>query len=226
MAIKDTIDEFQGAARDAKAAGETMDASPSADATGDVSGSAEGSSRLEKTMGELSLDGQDFQDDFDFGEEDMAYSASELRCVDAALDLLRALRRCLKTANDSLHTLDSAATPATDKTTDVNTEESKREMHPNRNLAWAQALQGCLAKANDCAGEFGILLYPALNRSELTARAEDLRRALLEFCDKFDELEPAPNAPSSGSCDGKRPPPLREVVVETAEVLLVELAKL
>lgn len=230
VAIKDTIDEFQEAAKNKKSTEETADSTPLATATGDSSTSTKTSSELEKMMGDLSMNDPGLQDnDFDFNDDDddddMNYSPSELRCVDAALDVLRASRRCLKAANESLNKLDSAKPSGSGEATGISSDEEKRL---SRSLAWAQALQGCLSKANDGAAELGVSLYPPLNGGDLSARAEDLERALGEFCDVFDEQKGVESGSSAGSgsvADRKRPQ-LREIVEETADALRVELAKL
>lgn len=227
VAIKDTIDEFQEAATNSKATAATADSTPTATAAaaavGESSTGTKPSSGLEQIMGDLSMKDQGLQDDdLDFGDDDddddMNYSSSELRCVDATLDVLRALRRCLKAANDSLNTLDSA------KATGVASDDEENRF--SRDLAWAQTLQESLGKANDCAAELGMSLYPPLNGDDLSARTEDMRRALGEFCDVFDEREGAESAVCAESVANGKRPHLKEVVEETAKALREELAKL
>lgn len=100
--MKDTIDEFQEAAKTSAVANANKPEAP------------EGTKALGEQLSELGLgedgDGEGGEDDFDFDDMDEEYSPAELQCVTASLDLLRAFRRCLKATNDTLNTLDSAKT--------------------------------------------------------------------------------------------------------------------
>lgn len=218
VAIKDTIDEFQEAAKTAKAASETLDCP--ATSTKDSGG-------LEEMMGELDMKDQGLDDDdfLNFGGDDMDYSPSELRCVGATVDLLRALRRCLKAANESLNTLDSAEPTARGGTEGAADREANGDERLIRQLGWAQAVVVCLSKANDCAGEIGILLYPPLSGSELSARAEDLERALVEFLRVFEKPEGGENVPSAEAVVSGGQPHLAEIV-DKMQVLRAELVRL
>lgn len=98
--MKDTIDEFQEAAK------------TSAAANADKPDAPEGTQALGDQLSGLSMggdgEGAGAEDDFDFDDMDEEYSPAELQCVTASIDVLRAFRRCLKAANDTLNTLDSA----------------------------------------------------------------------------------------------------------------------
>lgn len=212
--MKDTIDEFQEAAKSAAAANAAKpEATEGSTGVASLNGKFDGLGMGGEGAGE----GGDFDDDFGGMDED--YSPSELRCVEASVDVLRVFRRCLKAANDSLNTLDSPQTPADGGAA----AESKGEGRLKEKLEWAQALQTCLNEANECAGELGILLYPPLSGGDLSGRADDLERSLLAFCDVFERS--AEGAQVGGGAVGEQSP-LRETVEEKWGVLRAVLAQL
>lgn len=179
VAIKDTIDEFVEAAKTAApantgnpdASGNTTDLDTQFAAKVTVGG---------KDSGEEGGGGG--YDDLDFGDMDEDYSAAELPCVQASIDVLRVFRRCLKVANESFNTLDSAQAKGAESEA---TAGAAGEGWLKGKLEWATSVQVYLEDANECAGEVGVLLYPPLDGGELLARANDLERSLVHFCDVF-----------------------------------------
>lgn len=214
VAVKDTINEFHEAATTTAAANA---------ANGDVSDShpegAPNTDGLEEKFGGLGLDSEEpgALDDFDLDDMDNDYSPSELRCVEASVDILRVFRRCLKAANDSLSTLDSAEGSGGEST------DTKDKDWLKQRLEWGGALQTCLDEANDCAGELGVLLYPPLSGSDLSGRARDLERTLAACCDVFGGSE---GAGTVGDGGGSGQLPLRTAVEEKMGVLRAELLRL
>lgn len=178
VAIKDTIDEFVEAVKTAAAANPEAGKS---DASTDATDLAEQIA----AKATVSADGEGAQDDFDFDEMDEDYSATELPCVEASIDILRVFRRCLKAANESFNTLDSAQPKAGGEAGDG----PAREEWLRERLTWAISVQKHLDDANECAGEVGILLYPSLDGGELLRRANELETSLTAFCDVFDAGE-------------------------------------
>lgn len=213
--MKDTIDEFQEAAKTAAAA--------NAEKPGDKPDAPEGAQALGEELSALSLGGDGAggrEDEFDFDDMDEEYSPSELQCVTASIDVLRAFRRCLKAANDTLNTVDSAqAQGEGEKGAAV--ESSKGEGWLEGRLQWAQALQACLEEAHECAGDLGMQLYPPLDSSELSGRADDLGRKLASFCDVF-----YTRGEEGEAGVGEKQSPLRTVVEEKLGVLRTGLAQL
>lgn len=212
VAVKDTIDEFQEAVVTAAAAAN--------DGNDEVSDNhpdgAQPTDGLTEKFGGLGLDseGPGGIDDFDLDDMDTDYSPSELRCVEASVDILRVFRRCLKAANDSLNTLDSAEGSEGDSS------DTKGEEWLKRRLEWGGALQTCLDEANDCAGELGILLYPPLSGSDLSGRTDEFERTLTAFCDAFDASE------AGGDGGGSGQTPLRTAVQDKMGVLRAELLRM
>lgn len=207
VAIKDTIDEFQEAAKTAAAA--NVDKS---DAPEDTQALGEELSGLR-----LGGDGAGEKDDFDFDDMDEDYSPSELQCVTASIDVLRAFRRCLKAANDTLNTLDSAQAQGENGAA----VESKGADWLEARLQWAQAVQACLEEAHECASDLGMQLYPPLDSSELSGRADDLGQKLKSFCDVFYTLG------EQGKVEGgEEQSPLRTLVEEKLGMLRTGLAQL
>lgn len=121
-------------------------------------------------------------DDLDFDDMDEDYSTAELQCVQASIDILRVFRRCLKVANESFNTLDSARSKGAE---DEAAAEAVGEGWLKRKLEWAISVQAHLQDANEYAGEVGVLLYPPLDGGELLGRANDLERSMISFCDVF-----------------------------------------
>ena len=165
----------------------------------------------------LGGDGAGEEDDFDFDDMDEEYSPSELQCVTASIDVLRAFRRCLKAANDTLNTLDS--TQAQGENAAVVGSQGADLLEGR--LQWAQAVQVCLEEAHECAGDLGMQLYPPLDSSELSGRADDLGRKLASFCDVFYTREEEGRVE-----DGQEQSPLRTVVEEKLGVLRTGMAQL
>lgn len=211
VAIKDTIDEFQEAGKAAAAANAGKPAAPE---------STQDTRELGERLGGLSVSGEvaRIEDDYDFDDMDEDYSQSELRCLEASIDVLRVFRRCLKSASDSLNTLDLPQTPGDGKAA----AESKSEGWLKGRLQWAQAWQGCLDEANECAGELGILLYPPLSGNDLSGRADDLERTLNAFCDVFESEDPAGKV--AGGVGGQLP--LRTLVGDKIGALRAVVAEL
>lgn len=205
--MKDTIDEFQEAAKTAAAAN-----ADKSDAPGDAQALGEELSGLS-----LGGDGAGGEDDFDFNNMDEEYSPSELQCVTASIDVLRAFRRCLKAANDALNTLDSAQ-PQGEDAAGV---ESKGANWLEGRLQWAQEVQACLEEAHECAGDLAMQLYPPLDSSELSGRADDLGRKLASFCDVFYTRG------EEGKVEaGQEQSPLRTLVEDKLGVLRTGMAQL
>lgn len=205
--MKDTIDEFQEAAKTAAAANADKSDAP-ADAQA-----------LSEELSGLSLggDGAGGEDDFDFDGMDEEYSPSELQCVTASIDVLRAFRRCLKAANDALNTLDSAQ-PQGEDAAGV---ESKGGNWLEGRLKWAQEVQACLEEAHECAGDLAMQLYPPLDSSELSGRADDLGQKLASFCDVFYTRG------EEGKVEaGQEQSPLRALVEDKLGVLRTGMAQL
>lgn len=175
VAIKDTIDEFVEAAKTA------------ALANAEMPGASKDTTDLDEqfaakvTVGgdEGGEEGGADHDDFDFDDMDEGYSSTELQCVEASIDILRVFRRCLKAANESLNTLDSAQSDG------AAAAGSEGEGWLQGKLAWAQSVQAHLEDANEVAGEVGVLLYPPLDGGELLGRAKDLEGSMTSFCDAF-----------------------------------------
>lgn len=205
IAVKDTIDEFQEAA---KAAAATNASKSTLEGASDSPG-------LDEQFSGLNVSdegaGEENECDFDFDDMDQEYSPSELRCVQASVDILRVFRRCLKAANDALNTLDSAQA-----------QEPKQEGWLEERLEWAQAMQSCLGEANDCVGEVGILLYPPLNAEDMSGRVDELGTNLTAFCDVFYADGGIGNAGNVGEINSS----LRLVAGEKLGALRVALAQL
>lgn len=207
--MKDTIEEFQEAAKAAAAAAQgTSDALHT---DGDTGG-------LGQALEDLKIDPEEPDGDFNF-DMTQDYSPSELRCVDATIDLMKFFRRCLKVANDSLNTLDSGKASSSGK---VPPRDLKRE------LAWANSLQVCLSKANESTSELGVLLYPPLDASELSGRSKDAGRALSEFCDVFGARDgTAGNGCGEGASPADAgPSPLRASLEEKLSSLRESISQL
>lgn len=113
---------------------------------------------------------------------DEDYSSTELQCVEASIDILRVFRRCLKEANESLNTLDSARSDGADGGAAAGSTGKGRLQGK---LEWVQLVQAHLEDANESAGEVGVLLYPPLDGGELLGRGKDLEGSLTAFCDAF-----------------------------------------
>lgn len=178
VAVKDTIDEFVEAAKNAADAN-----AGKADAPGDSTDLDEQFAAKATMGGKESGDGEaGGYDDLDFDDMDEDYSAAELQCVQASVDVLRVFRRCLKVANESFNTLDSAQSKAAEGEASV---EAAGDGWLKKKLEWANSVQAHLEDANECAGEVGILLYPPLDGGELLGRANDLERRMVSFCDVF-----------------------------------------
>lgn len=210
LAIKDTIDEFQEAAK----------TTPVADAgRAEALKGAQDTAEVDAQFSGLGLGGDaaEEQEDFDFDDMDEDYSPSELQCVQASIDVLRVLRRCLKAANESLNALDSDKAHGNGSAA----VDTKGDGWLKERLQWAQALQACLDEANDCAAEVGILLYPPLDGSDLSGRANDLERTLTEFCDVFYS-----NAEGAALGVGGEQSPLKALTEEKCGLLKAELARL
>lgn len=197
VAIKDTIEEFEQAAKASNC--KTNATEPDAEGTAD----------LEERFDGL---GTSEADDFDGADED--YSPSELPCVEASLNVLRVFRRCLKVANDALNTLDSSETRKE--------RMADEEQWVKERLGWAYSLQACLEEANEGAGELGVLLYPPLDASDLSARANDMEQSLVRFCDTFGFPEERGDKAKSSS----GPEPLRAAVGNKLGKLRQELERL
>lgn len=178
VAIKDTIDEFAEAAKTAALAN-----ADKPDAPGDTTDLDE-QFAAKVTVGgkEGGEEGGGGFDDLDFDDMDEDYSPAELQCVQASIDILRVFRRCLKVANESFNTLDSAQPKAAEG---EDAAGAAGEGWLKGKLEWANSVQGHLEDANECAGEVGILLYPPLDGGELVGRANDLERRVISFCDLF-----------------------------------------
>lgn len=205
VAIKDTIDEFVEAVKTAAAGTpETGKSEPASDKTDLADEFAAKATVSEDAEGEL--------DDFDFDEMDEDYSATELPCVEASIDVLRVFRRCLKAANESFNTLDSAQPKPGGEAGGV------REDWLRERLTWAKSVQANLDDANECAGEVGILLYPPLDGGELLRRANDLETSLTAFCGVFDACE--------GGESEARESTLRTAVAERISALKTAIDKL
>lgn len=205
--MKDTIDEFQEAVKTAAAANADKSDSPlDAPAVGEE-------------LSGLSLggDGAGEEDGFDFDDMDEEYSPSELQCVTASIDVLRAFRRCLKAANDTLNTLDSTQAQGENAAA----VESQGADWLEGRLQWAQAVQARLEEAYECAGDLGMQLYPPLDSSELSGRADDLGRKLASFCDVF-----YTRGEEGKVEDGQEQSPLRTLVEEKLGVLRTGMAQL
>lgn len=180
VAIKDTIDEFVEAAKNAGLAN-AGNAADVEEKTG-----LEGQFAAKVTVGGKESGEEDAEGDaFDFDDMDEDYSAAELQCVEASIDILRVFRRCLKAANEAFNTLDSAPSE------ELGVEGAGASTGPagegwlQGKLEWAKAVQDHLEDANECAGEVGVLLYPPLDGGELLRRATDLERSLASFCEAF-----------------------------------------
>lgn len=197
VAIKDTIEEFEQAAKASNCK------------TNSTEPDSEGTAELEERFDGL---GTSEADDFDDADED--YSPSELPCVEASLNVLRVFRRCLKVANDALNTLDCA------ETRKEGVVDEKQWV--NERLGWACSLQICLEEANEGASEMGVLLYPPLDASDLSARANDLEQSLVRFCDAFGSPEVREGEAKSGG----GPEPLRAAVGNKLSKLRQELEHL
>lgn len=224
MAIKDTIDEFQEAAKAAAEANGTP--ATATTTTGDAPKETQDSGGLGKMMGDLNVSGEGTQEGFEIDFDDMGkdYSPSELRCVEASVDILRILRRCLKAANNSLNAVQSVEAPVADGAKIAPEGEGRLR----RELAWAQTLQTTLGRANESAGELGILLYPPLNGNELLGRSDDLARTLREVCDVLNEQEGTGGGEHGASVEGGDGDqvPLRALMEEKIGVLRAELERL
>ena len=153
---------------------------------------------------------------------DANYSPSELRCVEASVNVLKVFRRCLKVANDALNTLDSSQANRREGQGDKGLEEGE---WLKERLGWAHSLQSCLEDANEGAGELGVLLYPPLSANDLAARVDDLERSLSAFCDAFGSPEEGEGKAGS-SCGLSGAVPLRAAVRDKLDVLRVELERL
>lgn len=178
VAIKDTIDEFVEAAKAAALAnvdkpGASKDAPPDHE---------EFAAKVTVGGDESGEGGRPDHDDFNFDDMDEDYCSMELKCVEASIDILRVFRRCLKEANESLNTLDSAQSDGADG--GAATGSPGKEWLQGK-LEWAQSVQAHLEDANEFAGEVGILLYPPLDGGELLDRAKDLTGSINAFCDSF-----------------------------------------
>ncbi|CAM9411174.1 unnamed protein product [Hapterophycus canaliculatus] len=176
VAIKDTIDEFAEAVKTAAAA---IPEAGKSDACPDATVLAE------QFAIQATVSGIGETHDLNFDEMDEDYSATELPCVEASIDILRVFRHCLKAANESFNTLDSARPKAGGEVGGG----AAREGWLQERLTWAKSVQTHLDEANECAGELGILLYPPLDGGELLRRASDLETSLTAFCDVFDASE-------------------------------------
>ncbi|CAM9244946.1 unnamed protein product [Scytosiphon promiscuus] len=178
VAIKDTIDEFVDAVKSAAATTpENGKPNPSPDETDlDEQFAAKAT---------VCSDEEGNQGDFDFDDMGEDYSTAELPCVEASIDVLRVFRRCLKAANESFNTLDSAPPKAGGEAGGG----AALEGWLREKLTWAKSVQTHLDGANECAGEVGILLYPPLDGEELLHRAKELETSLTAFCDVFDACE-------------------------------------
>ena len=197
VAIKDTIDEFVEAAKTAGLAN-----------AGNSAAGEEKNGLEEQFAAKVTVGGKDHGEEggegdaFDFDDMDEDYSAAELQCVEASIDILRVFRRCLKAANEAFNTLDSAPPEGVDAGTA--SAGSAGEGWLQGKLEWAKAIQVHLEQANECAGEVGILLYPPLDGGELLGRATDLERSLISFCDAFYAREEGD--------DDRKESPLRKAV--------------
>eukprot|EP00752_Nemacystus_decipiens_P010037 g8950.t1 len=178
VSIKDTIDEFVEAAKTAALAN-----AGNRDAPRDTTELDE-QFAAKVTVGgkESGEEGGGGFDDLDFDDMDEDYSTVELQCVQASIDILRVFRRCLKVANESFNSLDSAQSKAAEGGAAAG---ASREGWLKAKLEWAKSVQRHLEDANECAGEVGILLYPPLAGGELLGRANDLEKSILGFCDVF-----------------------------------------
>eukprot|EP00903_Cladosiphon_okamuranus_P019922 g18309.t1 len=148
VAVKDTIDEFVEAAKTADVAN-----AGNADAPGDSTHLDEQFAAKVNVGGKQSGDGGAGRyEDFDFDGTDEDYSAAELQCVQASVDVLRVFRRCLKVANESFNTLDS--TQFQSKAAEGEAANGAAgEGWLKGKLEWANSVQGHLEDANECAGE-------------------------------------------------------------------------
>lgn len=170
VAIKDTIDEFQ----------EALKASKSSKCSADGSEVKQETGGLDEQMMDMHLSGEGLEeDDLDF-DDLKEYSQLELQWVDGTIEVLRLFRRCLKAANDALNSINSTdgALSGSHESDDA----AKLQQRRKSELAWAQSLQDCSRRANECAAELGVLMYPPIEGKELSERSEGLRRELLEFC--------------------------------------------
>lgn len=121
--------------------------------------------------------------------------------------------------NDALNTLDSSETR---KGGGDNEEVTDEEQWVKERLGWAHSLQSFLEEANEGAGELGVLLYPPLDASDLSARTNDLEQSLVKFCDTFGFPEEIGGEAKSG----KGPEPLRTAVGNKLGTLREELERL
>lgn len=180
VAIKDTIDEFVEAAKNARLAN-----AGNSDGVEKASGLEEQFAAKATVGGKESGEEDGEGDAFDFDDMDEDYSAAELQCVETTVDILRVFRRCLKAANEAFNTLDSAPSQGVMEEGAGASAGPAGEGWLQGKLGWAKVVQGHLEDANECAGEVGILLYPPLDGGELLGRATDLERSLTSFCEAF-----------------------------------------
>eukprot|EP00953_Heterococcus_sp_UTEX-ZZ885_P013855 7905-Heterococcus_DN1.PRE.1 len=166
ISIKDTMDEFVAA----------------------LAAAAKGTGALSSSLADLSVhdapkaaaaaaaagDDFDYLVDYMGGEDDDELSSEEVACTQAAVDLLKTARACIKLANDSLSTLpdtvNTASATTSSSTTSSTTSSSSSSSSSSSTTAAEQQPAMCWAGPVCCsvdavaeaAAELGVVLYPPL----------------------------------------------------------------